>query len=196
MATKTTPQPVKATFKINKNIDKKSILNYVRILQQNKRKSNAHTKDRSQVTGSSAKPWKQKGTGRARAGDKASPIWRGGGITFGPKNTKNYTSKINSKFKNKLLRDILSLKYTQKNIIVIDKIPVFDKTKQAQLWLLKQTPDLNNLGIIYNPKEDKMIAFRNLKSLYLIPTLSLQIDKIAQCDNIIVSNTNFKEILS
>jgi len=79
-------------------------------MMSNKRSNIAHTKDRSDVSGGGKKPWKQKGTGRARVGSNRSPIWIGGGITFGPRNDKNFKKKINKKMKSKALFTVLSQK--------------------------------------------------------------------------------------
>lgn len=80
----------------------------------------AHTKDRGDVRGGGKKPWRQKGTGRARHGSTRSPIWVGGGVTHGPRNEKNYERKVNKKMKAKALYTILSAKYKNGQILFVD----------------------------------------------------------------------------
>jgi large subunit ribosomal protein L4 len=99
-------------------------------LMSNKRVAIAHTKDRSEVRGGGKKPWKQKGTGRARHGSIRSPIWIGGGITFGPRNDRNFKKKINKKMKAKALFIVLSQKMRDGEIIFADTI-AFDAPKTA-----------------------------------------------------------------
>ncbi len=96
----------------------------------NSRTNTAHTKDRGEVRGGGKKPWQQKGTGQARHGSSRSPIWVGGGITFGPKNLKNYDRKINKKMKAKALSVVLSQKIRDNEVILVDSIN-FDKPKTA-----------------------------------------------------------------
>lgn len=92
----------------------------------------AHTKDRSDVRGGGRKPWQQKGTGRARHGSKRSPIWKGGGVTFGPRNEVNRERKVNKKMKTKALFTILSRKAKNNEIIFVDSISFAQpKTKDA-----------------------------------------------------------------
>jgi len=99
-------------------------------MQANKRIAIAHTKDRSDVRGGGKKPWKQKGTGRARAGSSRSPIWRGGGVTFGPTNERNFSKKINSKMRARALYATLSEKSRAGQVLFIDKLS-FDAPKTA-----------------------------------------------------------------
>jgi len=80
------------------------------------------TKDKSEVSGGGKKPWKQKGTGRARHGSSRSPIWRGGGITFGPTTERNFAVKVNKKVKRKALLMSLSDKITHSNFIVVESV--------------------------------------------------------------------------
>lgn len=96
----------------------------------NKRAPVAHTKGRGDVSGGGRKPWKQKGTGKARHGSRRSPIWKGGGITFGPTNEKNFEKKINKKMKVKALYTLLSEKLRSNEILFIDALP-FAETKSS-----------------------------------------------------------------
>lgn len=100
-------------------------------MQGNARTPIAHTKDRSDVRGGGKKPWRQKGTGRARHGSIRSPIWRGGGVTFGPRNEKDYSRKINKKMKTKALYTALSQKVKDNEILFVDSLS-FDVPKTAE----------------------------------------------------------------
>jgi large subunit ribosomal protein L4 len=101
-------------------------------MQANKRTPVAHAKTRAEVRGGGAKPWRQKGTGRARHGSRRSPIWIGGGVTHGPLKEKNYKKKINKKIKKKALYVTLSQKLKDKEILVLDDLKLEEaKTKKA-----------------------------------------------------------------
>lgn len=89
-------------------------------MQANARQSRAHTKDRSEVSGGGKKPWKQKGTGQARHSSTRSPIWRHGGVTFGPRTERDWTEKINKKMRNGALLSVLSKKAKDGEIILVD----------------------------------------------------------------------------
>lgn len=103
-------------------------------MQSNQRQGSAHTKDRSEVRGGGKKPWRQKGTGRARHGSRRSPIWAGGGVTFGPRNEKNWDKKVNHKMRIKSLYVALSEKLRQGQIIGLSGAEIA-KTKDAQAAL-------------------------------------------------------------
>jgi large subunit ribosomal protein L4 len=108
----------------------------VTTMQDNARISIAHAKDRSEKSGGGAKPWRQKGTGRARHGSNRSPIWIGGGVTHGPLSEKKYGGKINKKMRAKALYTVLSEKLRNKEILFVDSINVKDaKTKEAKIVL-------------------------------------------------------------
>lgn len=99
-------------------------------METNKRTPVASTKDRSEVRGGGKKPWRQKGTGRARHGSTRSPIWVGGGVTFGPNAKINFARKVNKKMKSKALFTVLSKKFEDNEIIFVENIK-FDAPKTA-----------------------------------------------------------------
>ncbi|MBI2057403.1 MAG: 50S ribosomal protein L4 [Candidatus Yanofskybacteria bacterium] len=118
----------------------------------NARQVIAHTKDRSEVRGGGKKPWRQKGTGRARHGSIRSPLWKGGGVTFGPGKNRNFTLKINKKMKRKALFMSLSGKVSDNQMLVLDNINIDQaKTKKAQE--IFDTLSSKSSGYIKNKKK-------------------------------------------
>lgn len=105
-------------------------------MQSNARAGTAHTKDRSEVAGGGKKPWRQKGTGRARHGSRRSPIWTGGGVTFGPRSTTDHSVKLNRKAKAKALASVLSKKLSDGELVLVDSLKRDEpKAKEAKAAL-------------------------------------------------------------
>jgi len=153
----------KAIFEVKFNAD---LVHQIMVsMSSNQRQNSAHTKNRGEVSGSGMKPWRQKGTGRARHGSKRSPIWRGGGITFGPRNEKNYEKIIPTKMRRKALLMLLSEKARTNQLIILDKIELeLGKTKEMAKSL-KKLPCNAQTTLIAISKYDKKIilASRNIK---------------------------------
>jgi len=146
------------------------------------RQSIAHTKDRSEVRGGGKKPWRQKGTGRSRHGSNRSPIWTGGGVTFGPRSEKNFSKKINKKMKRQALLMVLSGKLNDDEIIFLDELKLQQpKTKEAFQIIAKLNKalkkELNKGTLIVLPKKDENIfrAVKNLKKISVIGAASLNV---------------------
>lgn len=167
---------------VNENCIYEAIVAYLR----NKRTGTASVKTRAAVTGSSKKPWRQKGTGRARSGTRKSPVWIGGGITFGPK-PRDYTYKITKKKKRIALKSALSDKVKNNNLIIIDEVK-FDtpKTKTVQEFLNKMNYDKKTLFII--PKEDELFfkSIRNIPNAKVIKSGNINTFDIVNARNVVV----------
>lgn len=141
--------------------------------RSSRRAGTAHAKGRSEVRGGGRKPWRQKGTGRARHGSIRSPIWIGGGVTHGPRSERNFTKKVNKAMKKKALGAILSQKLRDGEILFVEKIAFSEpKTKVAQktFTAFRETAGFPNLGekggraLLLLPKSEPQTirAIRNL----------------------------------
>lgn len=164
----------------------------VRIQASNARKGLAHTKTRGEVSGGGKKPWKQKGTGRARAGSIRSPIWRHGGVTFGPRSDRNWSLKINKKAKTKALFMSLSDKATDGKLIIIDGLNLeAAKTKHFISVMSAFESKLKNLGkkqLLVLPKQDDSLvrASRNLKNISSTLASSLNVTDVLKADSMVL----------
>lgn len=140
----------------------------------NKRRPWAHTKGRGDVRGGGKKPWRQKGTGRARAGSSRSPIWKGGGVTFGPDKIKNYGQKINKKMKTAALLSVLSHKVKDGEFKILNELDIAKpKTKLVSNILdnLLNKNKKNNPSVLIvpsEPKKDLIRAGRNIQKTMVI----------------------------
>lgn len=126
----------------------------------------AHTKTRGEVSGGGKKPWKQKGTGRARQGSIRSPLWVGGGIVFGPRKDRNYAQKINKKMGKKAVSMCLSDKVKGDVFVAVDALPEGGTAKAFVVFRAKLPgADKNTLLIVSERDEQLLRATRNLKKL-------------------------------
>ncbi len=176
----------KEIFEVEANND----LIYQVVLSQtsNQRKVIAHTKGRGDVSGGGKKPWKQKGTGRARVGSIRSPLWKGGGVTFGPTKERNFKKKINKNMRKKALFQVFSAKAKENLLIVIDKITLEKaKTKQA-VQILANFPIKEKKCLIALEKNDKKIitAFKNIPSARTIEARNINILDLLSCKYLII----------
>jgi large subunit ribosomal protein L4 len=164
----------------------------VRIQAANARSGSSNTKTRGEVRGGGKKPWKQKGTGRARAGSIRSPLWKGGGITFGPRANRNWELKMNKKAKTKALFMSLSDKVSSGKFIVVDKITLdAAKTKEFVKILASFKDKVKTDGkrsMLVLPKTDTSLsrASRNIPNMNSILASSLNVTDILKADNILV----------
>lgn len=133
----------------------------VQVYQANKRQATAKTKTRAEVRGGGKKPWRQKGTGRARAGSSRSPIWVGGGTVFGPIGNQNFKLKMNKKSHALALKSALSIKANEKNIVLVDNL-TSTKTKDVVKTLEALKVDSKALVVLAEENEEFTRAARNV----------------------------------
>ncbi len=164
----------------------------VRIQASNARKGLANTKTRGEVSGGGKKPWKQKGTGRARVGSTRSPIWRHGGITFGPTSDRNWSLKINKKAKTKALFMSLSDKASDGKLIVVDGLNMeAPKTKEFVQIMKSFETKLNGLGkkqLLVTPRKDDSLtrASRNIPHFTSSLATSLNVTDVLKADTLVI----------
>lgn len=155
----------------------------------NARAAIAHTKTRAHVAGTGKKPWKQKGTGRARHGSRRSPIWSGGGITFGPSKDRNFSVKMNKKARRKALAMVLSDKVTSESLIGLEELSLTEgKTKTLQSALSK-LPLSGKKTLVITVPENKMIAraAQNIENVSSLPANALNVVDLLRHQNIVIT---------
>ena len=148
----------------------------------NNRLASATTKQRGEVRGGGKKPWRQKGTGRARFGSIRNPIWRGGGIVFGPRGNENYTKKISKTSKRVALRQALTV---QAEKVLVADIKTTGKTVEVAKFLKEN--NLNRRVLIVAEKTDELIrATNNISEALLVSPMYLNVFDILNADHIVI----------
>jgi 50S ribosomal protein L4 len=149
----------------------------------NNRLASATTKQRGEVRGGGKKPWRQKGTGRARFGSIRNPIWRGGGIVFGPRGNENYTKKISKTSKRVALRQALTVKADK---VLVAEIKTTGKTAEVAKFLKEN--NLNRRVLVVAEKTDELIrATNNISEALLVSPMYLNVFDILNADHIVIA---------
>jgi large subunit ribosomal protein L4 len=153
-----------------KEINQQLIYDAIRNELANKRQGTAFTKDKSDVIGSNKKPWRQKGTGRARAGSRKSPIFKGGSVVFGPK-PRDYSYKLPKKMKRSCYKNILSLKVQQERVKIVEDFKVESgKTKDGYKIMTALSAEQNRVVLIY--KDEDVMFKRAMRNIPWVKALS------------------------
>ncbi len=177
------PKQVFAVENINHDLLKQAYNAYL----ANGRTNNARTLKRGEVRGGGKKPWKQKGTGRARFGSSRVPIWRGGGITFGPTGEENYSHDLPKNIKRTAIRQALTLK--SKNISVIETFDVKSGKTADAVKLLAKLGATRTVLVVVEEKSDEIVrATRNVPNLKVVQARYLNVFDVLNADTIILSN--------
>ncbi|UDG80500.1 50S ribosomal protein L4 [Candidatus Annandia pinicola] len=177
----------------NKSFNK-TLLHQVIVSYSLKYRQGTHSqKNRSLVSGSNKKPWKQKGTGNARAGSKKSPIWRSGGVTFAAK-LQNYSQKINKKMYCNALKIILSELIRQKRLLIFNKFYLKNYNTKSLINKVKKINFKKILIIINYYDINIMLASRNLYKFNICYLRSMNILKLLSCDKVIITLDSIRKI--
>lgn len=167
----------------------------------NARQVLAHTKDRSEVRGGGKKPWKQKGTGRARSGSSRSPIWIGGGVTFGPTKDRNFKKKINQKMKQKALFMAFSDKLATNSLVILDNLEFkeYKTRKFNEMLTALEKKVLNNERrdiLVVNEAKDQMAKYsgRNLEGVKMINLENINLIDLLNHKNLLLSESALKTL--
>ena len=166
----------------------------VRAEQAARRRGTAATKTRAMVSGGGAKPWRQKGTGRARAGSSRSPIWTGGGVAFGP-HPRSYTFKVNRKEQRAALRSALSLHAERKSIAILDTVG-FKAPKTSQAFdLLDDWAENGPTLVVLAPEESAAaLSFRNLRRVAVLSAADVGVTDLLAAASLLVSAAALSEL--
>ncbi len=161
---------------------------YVNYLRNSLRGAVANSKDRSEVSGGGKKPYKQKGTGRARQGSSRSPIWVGGGVTFGPTNDRNFRTKINKSQKRNVIMGIFGEAFRQNKAVVIDSLALKSpKTKEA-VSILNSAKVEGKISVILNDSDiNADMSFRNLDGVSMMVSSKLNVIDLISADKMVFS---------
>lgn len=158
----------------NRKVKEYILHDVVRMQRAARRAGNASTKTRVEVRGGGAKPWRQKGTGRARAGTRNSPIWRGGGVAFGPK-PRDYSFKLNRKVKKQAIAMAMSARLQEGNLIILDDFTM-DRIKTKDFVGIMDVLDADNALIIAdNGNEQLDKSSRNVNGYKVLPVDGLNV---------------------
>lgn len=176
-------------------VSPQAVAQYVTYLRAALRDPVANTKDRSEVSGGGRKPWKQKGTGRARHGSSRSPLWIGGGVTFGPSSLQNFKLRINKSLKRKVILASIGQVFRDKKAIIVDDFTLeVPKTKTA-IEILGNIKADGKICVVLNSDEvNAQKAFRNIAGVNLSMPQKLDMINLMTADSIVLSEASVVKI--
>lgn len=192
MAESTLPKSVFAVEVPNHQLLKLAYDSYL----ANGRPNLAKTLKRGEVRGGGKKPWKQKGTGRARFGSSRNPIWRKGGIVFGPLGNENYTKTVPVQAKRVALRQALTLAAQAKQVVIVDSVKTTGKTAEIAQFLIDQKikPGDNVVMVVDHKTPELTRASRNIQGLKVVQATYLNVFTILNADTIIMTAPALKAV--
>ena len=161
----------------------------------NARQVLADTKDKGEVRGGGKKPWKQKGTGRARHGSSRSPLWKGGGVTFGPTSDRNFSKMINKKMKTKALLMVLSSKLKDNELVVVENIKLEKTSTKKMKDILGKLPLSGKVLISMDKKNDSIFnSVKNIQNTSMLASDSLNVVDLLKNKMLVINKKGIERI--
>lgn len=181
-----------AIFAIEPNED--VVLQVLKAQLANRRQGTAKTKTRTEVRGGGKKPWRQKGTGRARHGSTRSPIWVGGGVSFGPV-PRSYKQKVNKKQRRLAIKSVLSNKLTNNKVVVLDELK-FDQPKTKEFAKVLENLKIQDSVLVVVDKNDEntVLSARNLKDVRLTTYNAINVFDLLKYDTFVMTKAGADKI--
>lgn len=165
----------------------------VKMQLANRRAGTASTKTRADVSGGGVKPWKQKGTGRARSGSNRSPVWRHGGTVFGP-HPRDYSYAVPKKVVKEAVRSALRLKLRDGRLKIFDAIDLVEPKSKAALDFLKKSNLDNALIVIDGENRNLELAVRNLKDFKVLRASGINVYDVLDFDNLVITKSALEKV--
>ncbi|NTW70699.1 MAG: 50S ribosomal protein L4 [Eubacteriaceae bacterium] len=160
----------------------------------NKRQGTQSTKTRSEVRGGGRKPWRQKGTGRARAGSIRSPLWKGGGVIFAPK-PRDYSQKVNKKMNRLAIRSVLSSKVAENELLVLDTL-ILDAPKTKEMVEILKNIKAGSKALILMPSIDENVykSARNIEGIKAATVDTINVYELLKYDYLVVTKDSVEKL--
>lgn len=178
-----------------KDVNPQVIHDAVTVYLANCRQATAKTKKRHEIHGTNKKPWRQKGTGRARSGDCKSPIWVGGGTVFGPDGTQNYKLSQNKKAHKLALKGVLSEKVASSSIIVVDSLSLEKASTNEFAKTLKALAGEGKILFVANGENENLVlSARNIANVGLVEVENVAVYDVLHFDRIVITKEDIKKI--
>ncbi len=175
-------------------VNEQVMFDAVQVYQANMRQATAKTLTRAEVSGGGKKPWRQKGTGRARAGSTRSPLWRHGGVVFGPRGNQNFTLSMNKKAHALAVKSALTLKATDKDIIVIDNLDLGEVKTKTVVSMLKNVNAKKKTLVVVDENDSFVMSARNIPGVVITNTNNLSVYDILNTDSILFTSDSIKVV--
>ena len=176
-------------------VNEQVMFDAVQVYQANMRQATAKTLTRAEVSGGGKKPWRQKGTGRARAGSTRSPLWRHGGTVFGPRGNQNFKLSMNKKAHALALKSALTLKAQSKDIIVLENADVNEvKTKTVVSLLANVKAKTKSLVVVDKDSDAFVLSARNIPGVITVEANNLSVYDILNADSLVFTSASIKEV--